>query len=567
MNYLDLVSFLLILVLTSIVGFASSKSKKTTSKDYFLAGGKIRWWGVAGSLFATNISSNQLVGMLGVGYSIGFAQSFYEFGAVPALLILAYFFLPLYRRLEITTLSEFLEIKYHRLCRAVYSIILILLILIQMTASLYIGARSTHYLTGGLISYEVLVISLAFICLFYTYHGGLETVVRTDVVQTFALLIAAFLLTYFTFSQPEVDSFWNLIQDREILKLRLPSDHPDLPFPGILSGLFLLHLFYWSTNQYIVQRALGAVSQEEARIGIFVASFLKLIVPFLTICTGIAATFLIPLGSVLPDDAFASLVQTVVPASFGLRGLILAGVFSAIVSSLDSMANSASTLFSIDIYGKYINQNSEDKDLIAAGKKFILFITGLSVLIALVFFSPNSGKNFFLVVSENSSYLTPGILSVFLAGLLLKNPSKRYAIAIIFLSPFLSLGIESVYNHYKGGVFVTLFGERLNFLYRVFIVFSLSFLGFILTPGSSKSGEKQETIMRLSRQTVQILFCTLAVSLFVLILYRFDILNQSGVAVVNAGLCFQLIWNQKGIERFLAGLLACLTLFIFIYYI
>ncbi|MCC5816272.1 MAG: sodium/solute symporter [Leptospira sp.] len=575
METLDFFVFFVIIAITSSIGLFSGRKVQSTSKDYFLAGGRIRWWGVAGSLFATNISSNQLVGMLGVGFSIGFAQSFYEFGAIPALLVLAYVLLPIYKRLGITTLSQYLENRFHPICSSAYSIILILLIIIQMTAALYIGSRATIYLLDEAFSYEMVVIALALICLLYTYHGGLETVVITDVIQSVLLLLAAVLLSYFTFASPDTISFWELVQNKEKMNIRLPADHPDLPFPGILSGLFILHLFYWSTNQYIVQRAIAAVDEKEARIGILIASFLKLIVPFVTITTGIAATSLFSSAEVLPDDTFAQLVKRIIPNSYGLKGLIAVGVFSAIVSSLDSMANSASTLFAFDIYGKYIRKNSKDSSIVQVGKYFILFVLGISVLLAIYTYSPKSGENFFIAVSEKSSYLTPGILAVFLAGITISKPSSRVAIWIMLLTPLFSILLERYYID-LAPVFITeMIGTKLNFLYRVLVSFTVAFLMLLLTRDripNRKAEESDAIIENRIRFIIPKKFkikysISFAFVLFFLFFYHIDVLDRFFFALSIGVTAFASFGSFRDGEKFLAGLLGFFTMAIFVYYI
>lgn len=577
LDILDFIVFGAIILGISFTGLYFTRSEKNTSSDYFLAGKKIRWWGVAGSLFATNISSNQLVGMLGVGFSIGFAQSLYEFGSIPALLILAYFLLPAYRKLGVTTLSQYLENKFGRMSSVAYSIISILLILIQMTAAFYIGARTTTYLLDGAVTYELVVLLMAFIVFAYTYKGGLESVILTDVIQSFFLIGSALLLTYFTFSSGKTDSFFSLIVNHDKLHISLPADHPQLPFPGAMTGLFLLHLFYWTSNQYIVQRSLAAISLEEARTGIFVASFLKILIPFITIVTGIAASQIFLSQELLPDDTFSKLLTEVVPSHYGFKGFILAGVFCAIVSSLDSMVNSAATLFSIDLYAKLHPKKSTETQLIQAGQYFTIFILALSILFAITLYTPDSKGNFFIRVSDQSSYLTPGILAVFLTGILWRTPSKTIAIIVILLSPFLSIALEKFYLLNLFDKARPIFGLKLNFLYRVLLCFSISFVLLALFPAKSKEDQHSKKDTKdflinlknyISNRTTKQWF--IIVPIFVALAAIFILGEVSANRIETAlpiAILFLLINRPwRSIEKSLVGCLMALFSFILVYY-
>ena len=490
---LDLLIFALSLGLVMSVGLLAARHSKNepganSSEEYFLASRSIPWWGVAGSIFGTNVSANHIVGMLGVGYSIGFAQSHFELGAVAGLLILAYLFLPVYMNLRIYTLSEYLGSRYNDLSRLLYTCFVIVLILVQMVAAFYIGSRSLILLlrdTPYEISYPAGVAVLVFITSAYTIFGGLKAVVWTDVIQSLLLLVAGVMVAVLTFAQPEVGG-WNVMMTRDALagsarkmQLYLPSDHPDLPWSGALSGLLILHVFYWSTNQYIVQRALGARSLSEARIGIFVGNALKLAVPFFSIAGGVAAAQLFsarfPEGqTVAPDEAFPILVNMVAPAGYGIIGIILAGLLGAILSSIDSMMNSAATLLTMDVYRKYIRPDADDHNLIRVGQFAICAVVAVSAFLALTTYDPNSRGNFFLKVSSQSSHFTPGLVAAFLLGMFDRRATARGAIAAILATPFLSFGSEAAYQTWFAHwpVIADIFGAKLNFMHRVAFVFT-----------------------------------------------------------------------------------------------
>jgi len=446
-----------------------------------------------------------------------------------------------------------------------------------MTAAFYIGARTTTYLLDGAVTYELVVLLMAFIVFAYTYKGGLESVILTDVIQSFFLIGSALLLTFFTFSSGKTDSFFSLIVNHDKLHISLPADHPQLPFPGAMTGLFLLHLFYWTSNQYIVQRSLAAISLEEARTGIFIASFLKILIPFITIVTGIAASQIFLSQELLPDDTFSKLLTEVVPSHYGFKGFILAGVFCAIVSSLDSMVNSAATLFSIDLYAKLHPKKTTETQLIQAGQYFTIFILALSILFAITLYTPDSKGNFFIRVSDQSSYLTPGILAVFLTGILWRTPSKTIAIIVILLSPFLSIALEKFYLLNLFDKARPIFGVKLNFLYRVLLCFSISFVLLALFPAKSKEDQHSKKDTKdflinlknyISNRTTKQWF--IIVPIFVALASIFILGEVSANRIETAlpiAILFLLINRPwRSIEKSLVGCLMALFSFILVYY-
>lgn len=488
----DILFFLFTFLFILFVGMYAGR-KESNSKDYFLGGKTLPWWGIAGSLFGTNISANHLVGMLGIGFSVGFAQSHYEFGSIPAIVLLAFVFLPVFRRKKFYTLSQFLVSKYGKSAGQLYSFISLVLILIQLTGALYIGARSFLpfcQLAGINFNYTELVLIISFTSTVYTWFGGLKSVVYTDVIQTFLILASGILLAYLAITRPEVGGFFELLQTEKLrsagenkMNLYLSSDHPVLPWSGALSGLFLLHIFYWNTNQYVVQRTLGGKSLREARLGIVVGGLLKLTVPFFSVLTGIAAfqiwSNLGEAKSIDPDETFSKLVVLIVPLGYGIVGIILAGLLGAIFSSIDSMLHSAATLFTIDFYKPLVqklNQSIDEEKELKVGRFFLICFSMFVTLIALVFIDPKSKGNFFIELSAQSSHFTPGLLVVFLFGIL-NFPAKPFTICLnILITPIFSFGIIFLYSQFAPDVIQSTFGKNLNFLHRVFLTFTFSIL-------------------------------------------------------------------------------------------
>ena len=541
---LDLIIFFGSLTAVMAIGLLAGR-KEETSEDYFLAGREIPWWGVAGSIFGSNVSANHMIGMMGIGFSVGFAQSHFELGAIAGLMLLCYGFLPIYRKLKVYTLAEYLGQRYDDRSRIAYAIIMILIMaVVQLVPALYIGARSTCILMGGdaveqvslnstaaaespdpsdpdsgsdqlqdqsstglnvdRFYYALFVIALAAISASYTILGGLKAVIWTDVMQSFLLLLAGIVLALLTFDQI---GGWGEMMLRDQagagkMHLYLPSHHPELPWTGVLTGLMALHFFYWGTNQFIVQRALAARSYSEARIGIIAAGFLKLLIPFFAIGTGVAAFYLfqerLPQRTIAPDTAFTELVLLVVqPIGFGLIGIISAGVIGAILSSIDSTMNSAATIVTVDLYRKYINPEASDSQMIRVGRLSIVVFVTLAALMAIWVIDPNSDKNFFLQIVDYQGYLTPGLLVVFLLGLFWRGATAAGAFATILAGVPLSGLVELAYNSYLGTIptIAVYLGTQLNFFHRVLAVILLCGGVHVLVSQLGGTDRKEEPLV------------------------------------------------------------------------
>lgn len=494
---LDFFIFFFSMAAVMLIGLLAGKGEETTSEDYFLAGRSIPWWGVAGSIFGTNISANHLVGMMGIGFSVGFAQTHFEIGAVIALLLLGYVFLPIFLELKIFTLSGYLEKRFGDTAGLIYALLTFILILVQMTAAYYIGSRTLNTLLSSDLGYIGGILLLIGISCTYTIFGGLKAVVWTDVFQSSVLLIAGILVAILTFNHPEIGG-WSGFMARDAaqavpkMNLYLPSDHPQLPWSGVFTGLFIMHIFYWGNNQYLVQRALAAKSLAHARYGMFAGGLLKLLVPFFSIAGGIAAAQLfsaVGKSDIAPDDAFPELVKLVVPFGYGIIGIIAAGLLGAIVSSIDSMMNSAATIATIDIYKKYVDPNVSEKKMVWIGRVSIVTIVIISATLAVLTYDPSGKTNFFLVVSSQSSYFTPGIVAAFLLGMFNRNITHRGAVIAIAICPLFSYLFEYLYATQLNqiSIFNVYFGEKINFMHRAFLAFIVSFVSAFL--GSEKSQE------------------------------------------------------------------------------
>ncbi|MBU3744414.1 MAG: sodium:solute symporter, partial [Sediminibacterium sp.] len=387
LGYTDWLVFAVLTIFLIVSGILAGRQKKN-AEDYFMAGRTLRWWSVAGSIYGANVSLSQIIGMLGIGYSIGFAQSHYEILAIPAIILLCYVFIPVYRQRGVFTLSAYLEHRYTAGARLLYSICIIGIILILLVGGLYIGSRQLGLLfTAGNFTFTYLqgIICIALLSCCLICWGGMQSLVVTENIISILMVSSLVLVGWLTLSRTEIGGLWGLVQlDNSTaglhkMTLYLPSNHPDLPWTGVGSGLLVLQGFFWTTNQFEVQRVLSAKTNRDAQLGALAAGFLKLTIPFFSIAAGVAAAYLFKntwhLEGVQPDDAFLVLMSKVVPAGYGLFGWILAGLTAAIFSSIYSMLNAASTLLTVDIYQKYFYPSATDNQLVWAGRWFVISLT------------------------------------------------------------------------------------------------------------------------------------------------------------------------------------------------
>ncbi len=588
---IDLVVLVAMLLVMPTAGIIVALRQKNAEK-YFLAGRSIRWWTVAGSVFGTNISSFHLIGMLGIGFSIGFVQTHYEI-VFPAILLLCYVFLASYRRLEVFTLSQYLEIRYNETARLIYTILLVIIILVQLVGAFYVGSITLQWLFGGTsfsISYQTGLLLIGLVTCSYTIWGGMESIVITDTIQTVMMLAAGTAVAYFTFSQPEIGGFFGMLdldaaQPRAVQKMHLylPSNHPSLPWTGVFTGLMLQHCFNFSTNQFLVQRVLAASSNADARRGVIASGLLKLTIPFFSIASGVAAFYLFSarFGNSTDfnsDNAFLKLVETVIPQGVGLTGMILAGLTAATFSSVDSMMNAATTLLTLDVYKKYLKPDASDAQIVRFGRLTIVGMVVASILIALYTYTPDRSNNFFLKVSSQLSYFTPGIMVAFFFGILWRNANAKAAVFAMLLGPIYGLATEWIYDLFltNNEAIRAVFGTKLNFMHRVAVTFVLSSATLVLLSkyvfkDRNDAGFQLLQVNLNAPQLFRKVGVFLAVQAVIIgAMLALDLTARSVAPVGALGAMAVFVFpNPKNIfkdDLFWAGLLTALSVFVYYYF-
>lgn len=401
------------------IGFYVSRKTKT-SEDLFL-GGRTFTYGLIGlSLFASNISSATLVGLSGAAYSTGVVQSVYEWLSGIPLIIAAVIFVPLYLRSKITTIPEFLEKRFDRRSQIFFSVMTISSsVLIEMAGGLYAGSIVLQAFFPGLVLWQT-ALGLAIVAGIYTAFGGLKAVVITDAIQSIILIIGCTVLTWILFGK--LDYSWaNVVASAPEghFSMIRPLDDESMPWSGLFLGVPILGFWYWTTNQYIVQRMLGAKDIKHARWGMIFAGFLKVIPLFVMVIPGAMAISLFPIEQfpelANSDKVFPTIVTQALPV--GMVGIVLAGLVSAIMSSVDSTLNSASTLVVVD-FVKPNNPNLSDQEIVKYGR-----ITTVVLMIIAAFWAPNIQhfQGLWSYLQKMFSILVPPIAVIFLVGVFYKR--------------------------------------------------------------------------------------------------------------------------------------------------
>ncbi|MCC9165795.1 sodium/sugar symporter [Pontibacter harenae] len=450
---LDYAVFIVYAIIILFLGLWVSRSKtgvEKTSQEYFLADKSLTWWAVGASLIAANISAEHFIGTSGSGFAIGLAISAYEWMAAVALIIVAKYFLPVFIDKGIYTMPQFLSQRFNKGVSTAFAVFwLLVYVFVNLTSVSYLGALAMENIMGIPLQYGIIGL-LAFSAI-YSIYGGLEAVAWTDVVQVIFLVGGGLVTTYLALDavgagEGVVTGLVNLYdRAREHFTMVLPEGHLmipdgsggqkdafiDLPGIAVIAGaMWATNLGYWGFNQYIIQKGLAAKSINEAKRGLLFAGYLKILMPIIVVIPGIAAYVLLnahtpeELATILgkslsemgtiekSDQAYPWLLKNFVPT--GVRGLAFAALTAAIVSSLASMVNSTSTIFTMDIYNPYFKPNASSRELVRVGR--IVAVVALAIA-ALVAPQLSSLDQVFQYIQEYTGYIYPGVVAVFGMGL------------------------------------------------------------------------------------------------------------------------------------------------------
>ena len=453
---LDYIVVALYAIILLAVAWHVSREKsghEKTTTDYFLASKSLPWWAIGASLIAANISAEQIIGMSGSGYAVGLAIASYEWMAALTLIIVAKFLLPVFLKKNIYTMPQFLEQRFGLSVKYVMSVFwLVLYTVVNLTTIMWLGATAINTLTGLSMMHGVM--ALAAFSAAYSLYGGLKAVALTDIIQVVLLVFGGLLITYISLTK--VDSSGSALTGFQTLMTDLPDkfdmilsrdnlEYKNLPGIGVLlGGMWIMNLSYWGFNQYIIQRALGAKNLAEAQKGLIMAAFLKLLLPFIIVIPGIAAIVLVPeIGAAATpayDQAYPEMMKL---APIGIRGLIFAALIAAIVSSLGSMINSISTIFTLDLYRPLLGQKASEKKLVNIGR----IASATALIIAIFLAKPLLGNSpqVFQNIQNWTGFFTPGVVAIFFLGMFWKRSTELGGLITVTSSVVLSLSWPMVF--------------------------------------------------------------------------------------------------------------------------
>ena len=422
----------------SVLGVSMYKGRREKdSASYFLAGRGATWWLIGFSLIAANISTEQFVGMSGAGAgNVGLAIASYEWIAAVTLVFVAIFFLPRFLSAGIYTIPEYLEYRYNATARTIMSLFLMVVyVCVTIVAVVYSGGLTINTIFGWDLVLSIWIIGV--LAAAYTAFGGLTAVIWADLIQGSALIIGGAIVLFFGLHAMTPDgglvAGWGSFMEQagDKMHMSLPNDHAALPFTALLFGIWIPNFYYWGLNQYITQRTLASKSLSEGQKGVLFAAFLKLLIPFVIVIPGIMAWILFrdELGggdSGAQDAAYPVLIRNLVP--MGLRGFMLAALAGAVMSSLASMLNSASTIFTMDLFKRYLRPAASELQLVLVGRISTVVFVVIGCLIAPMLADPRFG-GVFHYIQDLQGFISPGILTAFVFGLIIKRTPPAAAIA------------------------------------------------------------------------------------------------------------------------------------------
>jgi SSS family solute:Na+ symporter len=467
-DYAIIVAYMILILFIGYRASRTAKGKKKDAEDYFLASKSLPFWAIGASLIAANISAEQFIGMSGSGFAIGLAIASYEWMGAITLIIVAKFFLPVFIKQELFTIPEFIEKRFNTTLKTILAVFWVaLFIFVNLTSVLFLGAKALDTIAGSgngaMLMY--FIIGLGIFAAAFSIYGGLSAVAWTDILQVLLLIAGGLITTFIALDKVTPDGgilhgLQHVYQNAgDKFHMILKRDNAQfLNLPGIaviIGGLWVANIYYFGFNQYIIQRALAAKSLNEAQKGLAFAAFLKLLIPVLVVVPGIIAyimytqpegTAIIPGikealtktdGSINYDASYPMLIRTFIPS--GVLGLVVVALSAAIVSSLASMLNSTSTIFTMDIYKPYFSKKTDGSDLVKVGR-----ITSVVALIIAILLAPalKSLPQMFQYIQEYTGVVSPGVLAVFLMGLFWKRTTSKAAIIGVISSIPIALALK-----------------------------------------------------------------------------------------------------------------------------
>jgi solute:Na+ symporter, SSS family len=530
--------------------YQRKKKKTMDTHDFFLAEGSLTWWAIGASLIASNISAEQFIGMSGNGFFVGIAVAAYEWIAALALIIVAVWFMPVYLKNKIFTMPQFLKTRYNETVSLIMTVFwLFLYVFVNITSIMYLGALAINNLAGGQHLHLIMVV-LGIFAIFITL-GGMKVIGYTDVIQVLVLIIGGLVTTYialtmvsekFGFGKDALAGFNQLLKDApdhfHMILSKPDANTPQndvnkyLILPGIamyFAGQWIVNLNYWGCNQYITQRALGA-NLQTARTGILFAALLKLMMPVIVMLPGIAAYVLYKNGSLHSemslggkfnqDNAYSSVLGFL---PNGLKGLSLAALTAAIVASLAGKANSISTIFTLDIYKKYIKKEATENQMVWVGRATILAAMFFSIAFTWNDLLGISKEGGFTFIQKYTGFISPGIFAMFILGMFWKRTTGAAAIAGLVTGFVMAV----IFNNYAAQWFgheTILYTAFLNdkgvyeipflicmgwsFVFTVLVMIAFSLAGPKINP---KAFALDKTMFKLSPSTIFLIVTILLV--------------------------------------------------------
>jgi SSS family solute:Na+ symporter len=438
---IDFVLFGCYLAFNIALGIWVARRRTAGTRNYFLAGEGLPWYTIGGSIIAANISTEHFIGMIGVAYAVGFVVAQWEWGNWFTFSALIWIFLPYYIRGGLYTMPEFLERRYNSTCRYLFAVCsLVLWIVAQMAVVMLAGGKAMKGMFG--IDETLTIICLAVLAGSYTIYGGLVSVAWTDFLQFVVMMLGGLIVT--VIGLHKVGGLHELMMTApEKFKIIYPITDKDYPWFGVWSLFISIGIWYNCTNQFIVQRCLGARSEWDARMGVVFAGFMKIVLPLLVVVPGIVAFKLYP-SLADKDQAFPTLVRELVPV--GLSGIVMAGLASGMLSHISSVLNSCSTVFTMDLYKPFLGRDKSEQHLVRVGRLSAFAILAAATLLAIWFSYQQLGV--FVLIQNVGAWVAAPIAAVFLLGVLWKRTTAWAAtFVLIFAFPYTAFVEYYLFKH------------------------------------------------------------------------------------------------------------------------